>query len=134
MPQTTQIQPDSVFAENLAVAVPAAGNTDLLEIIVARVSVLGVEVLPTVQALDAFIVQGKFHQSGAYVTLFSLATDFTTPAGIVLDASGDLTIQAAGSTGWLVLDVSALYAVKIQASANVAGQATVTARANGRTL
>jgi len=134
MPQTTQIQPDSVFAENLAVAVPAAGNTDLLEIIVARVSVLGVEVLPTVQALDAFIVQGKFNPNSAYVTMFSLATDFTTPAGIVLDASGDLTIQAAGSTGWLVLDVSALYAVKIQASANVAGQATVTARANGRTL
>jgi len=34
----------------------------------------------------------------------------------------------------LVLDVSGLYAVKIQASANVAGQATVTARANGGAL
>jgi hypothetical protein len=76
----------------------------------------------TVHDLNAFAVQAKFHPSGPYVTVRSAAGDFTTPKGILIDASGDLTILAANATGWLDLDVTGMQAVRIQAkSASATG-------------
>lgn len=132
MAQETSVSPEYVLAENVSVAVPQAGNTTLLDITVDDVSFLGVEIANTVQALDAFIVQGRMSPNGAYQTLYSAAGDFTTPAGLVVDASGDLTTLGAGASGWLLLNVLPLYSVRILASSgNVAGSIT-TIRAIGR--
>lgn len=132
MAQSTSVSPGYVLAENVNVAVPQTGNTELLDIPVGGVSFLGIEIANTVQALDAFIVQGRMSPNGAYQTLYSAALDFTTPAGLVVDASGDLTTLGAGASGWLLLNVLPLYSVKILASSgNVAGSVT-TARAIGR--
>ncbi len=103
-------------AKNLAVAVAGTGNTDLLEFICAGIEQIGVEIKPTVHALDAFLIQAKFHPSGDYVTLYSSAGSFTSPAGLLLGASGDLTILAAAATGWFILDTRGLYAVRVQCS------------------
>lgn len=121
-----------LLASNLSVAVAQSGNTALLEFNVARYTRVWVQVAVTGQDLDAFVVQGKLHPDGGYITLASTAAHYTSPSGIVYGASGDLTVLAASATGWIALDVTGLDAVKILASSgNVAGS-TVSAYAAGR--
>ena len=126
MAQTQTVKQNSMarkFVEviNLLVAVPQTGNTEVGRILVEGCDRLAAEVLVAGQALDAFVVKGKCTKDGADITLFSAALDYTTPAGIVIDASGDLTSQAVG-TGWLVLDVRGFYDISLHASSgNVAG-------------
>lgn len=131
MSQETSSLPSSVLALNADVSVAVAGVTTLLEIPTENIRELGIEIAVTVNNLDAFEVHGKMHPSGAYHALYSAAGDYTSPVGLVIGTSGDLTAQAATTTGWIILDVAPLYAVKITASA-VTGAATVTARAIGK--
>jgi hypothetical protein len=131
MAQTQSTSSRRLIAENASVAVAVAGDTTLLELIVADINELGVSIAPTTNALDAFKVLGKFHPSGAFVTLYSTAGAYTSPAGLVVGASGDLTALAAAATGWLILNVTPLYAVRLDASAAV-GISTVTTRAIGK--
>lgn len=115
-----------------AVAIPAAGNTDIITLDVSQVSRLAIEIVNAgANAFDAFIVQGKVHPDGAFVTLLSVTADYTTPAGIVVDASGDLTVLGAGVTGWLILNVLGFNKIKLQASANVAGATSASVFAGG---
>ena len=120
----------ALTAESLAVACPAAGNTELLNLPVSGLSRIAVQVDVTVQALDAFIIQIKLHPSAAFQTLFSAASDYTSPNGLLVGASGNLTAQAAASSGWFIMDVAGLHAVKVLASGAVDG-CLVSARANG---
>lgn len=107
-------------ATDAAVTVPLASNGDLLEMDVSQVARLALEIRNAgANAFDAFLVQGKVHPDGAYVTLLSAAADYTSPAGIVVDASGDLTVLASGATGWLILDVLGFNKIKLQASAAI---------------
>lgn len=113
--QTRQL----LTAKNLAVSAPAAGTTTLIEVPTAGLHTLGVQVDVTAQALDAFAITARFNESGGFVTLYSTAGSFTTPAGLLIGASGDLTTQGAGTTGWFVLDVRGLYSVKVTCSGAV---------------
>lgn len=123
--------PRTLTTQNLAVAVPQAGNTTLLTLDTRGVERITVEIAVTVQALDAFIIQGKAHGSGSALTLYSVTLDYTTPKGVLVGVSGDLTALAAGSSGWLVMDTKGFDSVIIQASsANVAGS-TVSVFATG---
>lgn len=132
MAQTISVMPGRVAADNVSVAVAQGGNTTLLELPVDTIAALGVSLTVADQALDAFIVQGRMSPSDAYQTLYSAAGDFTSPTGAVIDASGDLTTLAAGSSGWLMLNTLGLHSIKILASSgNVAGS-TVTVRAIGK--
>ena len=125
--QTRQL----LTATNLAVSVPAAGTTTLLEVPTAGIDTMGLSFDVTVQALDAFAITARFNADSAFVTLYSTAGSFTTPAGLLIGASGDLTTQAAGTTGWFVLYTRGLHSVKVTCSANVAGAATVSVYAGG---
>ena len=131
MAQTTGSAPKYVEVENLAVSVAVSGDTTLLEIPVEGINEVGIEVAVSTNNLDAFKVLGKMHKNAAYQTLYSASGDYTSPVGLVIGASGNLTAQAASTTGWLMLDVSPLCAVKITASA-VTGAAAVDARAIGK--
>jgi hypothetical protein len=58
--------------------------------------------------------------------LYSSAGNFTSPAGLLIGTSGDLTILGAGATGWFIMRTTALWSVRITAtSAGNAGVATV---------
>jgi len=108
------------FKKSLAVAVPET-LTSVLAVNVSGYERLTVSVDVTSHALDQFVVKGRNHGDGTLMTLFSAAGDFTSPAGMVVDASGDLTTQAVGS-GWLALDVSGWDKIEVfAASGNVAG-------------
>ena len=121
-----------VLAKNSAVAVAQSGDTTVLELNVSGLERLVVEVAVASKLLDAFSVLGAVHPDGSYMTLFSVAADFTSPAGLMVDASGDITTQAAGSSGWFVLDVRGLDRVKLTASSGDAAGSTVSVYATGR--
>lgn len=74
-------------------------------------------------ALDQFGVQGKFNDDATARTLYNTAAAFTSPAGLIVGASGDLTTLAANSNGWLIVDTRGLYQLILQA-AQAAGDAT----------
>lgn len=113
----------AIQAENLSVTVAQAGLTTLMELenIQDMIRML-FQVVAGAQAFDAFEIQAKANRNAAYVTLYSLAGDYTSPSGLLVGASGDLTALAATATGWFLMETRGLYAVRVQAScANVAG-------------
>lgn len=132
MAQVNGALPNRVMAYNLQVAVAQSGNTDLLEVVVDSVAVLGIDIAVTTNALDAFIIQGKMSPNTAYQTLYNAAADFTSPFGAVIDASGDLTTLAAAGSGWVLLNVLGFYSIKVQAScASGAGVVDIGAMGKG---
>jgi len=133
MAQIQSVTPKKIIAENVELAIPATGNTTLLETVVDNVSFMGLSVKNTgAQDFDAFIVQARMTPDDDYQTILSAAADYTSPAGIVVDASGDLTILAAAASGWLLINTLAFYSIKVLASANVAGATEATIRAIAR--
>ena len=109
--------------------IPATGNTVLLDLTVAGLAHLGVQINPTVNNLDAFVVEAKFHPSGDWVSLYTAIT--STPAGLILAASGTLASLAAAATGWFIMDVRGLYGVRISASGTVNDLTAVDTYAGG---
>ena len=109
--------------------IPAAGNTVLLDLTVAGLAHLGVEVKPTVNDLDGFLVEVKFNPDADWVTLTSAIT--STPAGLILAASSTLATLAAAATGWFIMDVRGLYGVRVSASGSVADTTAVSTYAGG---
>ena len=132
MTQTTQpigaqVGP-MVYAEATG-TIPATGNTVILEVPTLGLRNIGVEVSVGVNALDAFIVSAQFHPNGAFQQLYAAIT--STPAGLILAASGTLASTGAGSTGWFIMDVRGIYKVRVSASGTTADTTTITARASG---
>lgn len=92
--------------------------TSLIEVAVIPVlksETLGCEIAVTSAALTQFAIQGRFTGAASYQTLFNTAGDFTSPTGLIVGASGDLTTQAIGS-GWFIMDCDGLESVRIQAA------------------
>jgi hypothetical protein len=104
----------SYTAQNLATTCAGTGNTVLLDMTVLGLDRLSVVVLPTVHAIDVFLVEVKLHPSTDWVTLTSAVT--ATPAGLVIAASGTLASLGAAAVGWVVLDVRGIYGVRISVS------------------
>ena len=110
----------------------AAATTDIvLTLPVELLDRIAVQVDVTTRALDAFVIKGKFHKDGAFVSLYSAGASYTSPAGLLLGASGDLTAQGAGTTGWFIMDVRGLYEVQVLASGTIDGTGLISAYANG---
>ena len=77
------------------------------------------------QNLSAFAVQVRFHESGDYQTIASIAGDFTSPTGFIWAASGSLVTLAKNTNGWLVLKgMATVEALRIQATAAAATTTT----------
>ena len=119
MAQSTEVRSSSnarmkVDAKSLAVAGTGALATLLEVLSLAGIRRFWAEIKPTVNAFTAFQVQAKFHPDGGYITIASVAADFTSPGGVIVGASGDLTILAAGATGWLSVDVAGMHALRLR--------------------
>ena len=118
-------------ASNLDVSVAASGNTTLLDVPVYGLERLFVQFDVATNALDAFLIRARASADATTTTLYSSAGDFTSPSGLLVGASGDLTTLAAGSSGWFIMDVRGLWDVTIQASAS-GGAAVVDIYAGGQ--
>ncbi len=79
-------------------------------------------------SLTGFAIKVQATPAAAEQTLYSAAADFTTPAGLLVGASGDLTGAAAGAH-WFCMDVSGLELVHIYATSG--GTATLAIEAGG---
>lgn len=112
-----------VYVDNLAVTVAQAGLTTLATVEdLADTVRMYFEVTTGTQAFDAFEIQVKAHPSGSWNAVYNATGDFTTPAGLLVGASGDLTALALSTLGWFIMETRGLYGVRVQASCgNVAG-------------
>ena len=125
----TQLRPVFQAANSAAVTCPAAGNTEVLTMILQHmIQNLMVSLTVAVNSIDGFLVEVQFHPEGPWVTLTSAVT--ATPSGLILAASGTLASQAVG-TGWFLMDVRGLYGVRVSASGTVDDTTTVLCRAGG---
>lgn len=117
-------------------AITVASLSEALTVIatfdVSNIERIYVEIAVTDQALDQFEIHCRAHNQGSYQQMFNAAVDYTSPIGILVGVSGDLTIIAAGASGWFMLDVRSIESLQIKAaSGNVAGSGvTVYAGAN----
>lgn len=87
---------------------------------------LFVQIDNTVTVLDQFVIKGRIHPDAAFQTLFSTSADYTAPTGILVGTSGDLTVIAAGATGWFLIDVSSFELIQIQAARAAGSNAVLT--------
>lgn len=76
------------------------------------------------ESVDQFEVRGLV--GGVETTLYNTGTDFTSPAGLIIAASGDLTLQAANTTGWLVMDADPFTELRFYAACALAGPTNIT--------
>jgi len=113
------------------VTLPAAGNTTLATIDVGLVERLVIEVGVITQALDAFIVQARVAGSPNFITVASVALDYSSPVSPLIRVVGTPVTLAAGTTALLIMDVRSFNEIRLQASAAVDGAvATVFASAS----
>lgn len=61
-----------------------------------------------------------------FETAFGVSGDYTSPTGILIGTSGDLTILAADATGWFILDCSGIDQIRCQAKADSTNSVGVT--------
>ena len=115
--ETKTSYPQKLFEfSGAANAMDNSGVQDLFTIDTTCMVRMGLHIVVAINALASFEIWGLFHNSDAYVKLKSTAAHFTAPSGIMIDASGDLTTQAVGALGWLIMDVAGLEKVKIKAN------------------
>lgn len=123
--------PQTFSAKNVDVSVVQTGNTTLLDMVVEDSEKLSVQVDNTIQALDAFIIQGRVHRDATDEIIASVAGDFSAPTGRMLRATGAPVTLAAGASASFDVDVSRLYSVKILASGSNAAASVVSIYASG---
>ena len=86
-------------------------------------------------ALTAFDIAYRAHDSGGYAVLANAAGDFTSPAGIVIDASASpVTAAADGTVYGVLLNVKAAQSVRIRASSGTTSTMSGHYRASGRNI
>jgi len=118
-----------LFAKSVVTGIPATGDTGILEVMTLGLRHIGVYFEVATNNLDTFIVSAKFHPDAAFVSLYTGIT--STPAGLIIAASGTLATTAAAGSGWFLMDVRGIYAIKISVSGTVADTTAVNIYASG---
>jgi|GEM_PF-2134317 len=120
-----------VIAENVSVA--KSGLTDIAVFNVLGIERIMIQVVVTGQALDQFEIAARstLRTGNDPATLYNLSTDFTSPKGLIVGASGDLTTQGAGTTGTVIMDVKGLAEITLRASSGNAAGSTVSTYVGG---
>ena len=96
-----------------------SSDDTVLELVTAGRERLNLSFTVGVASLTAFDVFIRYHESGDWSELASVAADYTAPEGRILGASGDLTVATFGSTvHFLELDVAGVQSVLITAAGN----------------
>lgn len=107
-------------------AMDNSGVQNIFIIDVAGIARIACRIVVAINTLAAFVLKGLVNeQDTTYVTLKSTSTHFTGPSGVLIDASGDLTTQVAGGTGWFVMNVAGFAKIAIAANSSAAGGSTL---------
>lgn len=125
----TSSSKNTVVAFNAtANALDNSGVQDIFSIDVEGLAFVAIKIAVTGAALTAFQIKAAFCGEDALTVLRSITTDFTTPKGVLVDASGDLTLQGVG-TGWFILKCSGISVLVL--SANTATAASIALSGGG---
>jgi len=109
---------DAVVVE-VAAALTTLGTYDVSDMDAVSFHIANADV-----TFDQFVISAQFIKDGAFETLYSAAGDYTTPAGLLIGTSGDLTAIANGATGWFVLYPKGLFGLRIAAASSGANTTT----------
>lgn len=126
-PTGAQIGP-LLFAESSG-TIPASGDTVIMEVPTLGLKNIGMEFDVGVNNIDTFVVSAQFHPNDTFHQLYNGIT--STPAGLIIAASGTLATTNAAASGWLIMDVRGIYKVRFSASGTVADTTTIAARCSG---
>ena len=118
-----------LYAKSVATDLPAGSNTDILETITLGLKNIGVFFSVATNNLDVFTVSAKFHPDDTFHSLYAAIT--STPAGLIIAASGTLASTPAAGSGWFIMDVRGIYAIKVTVSGTVADTTAVNIFATG---
>lgn len=105
------------LAEDVAVTVTSS-LTELGDYDVSDMDAVGFSMANDGTALDQFEISFKFSKEDDWVVVFNAAGDFTTPTGILIGASGDLTIIADAATGWFLLYSKGTHSMRLRAASS----------------
>lgn len=103
-----------------------ASLTILDTIVVTDYDALAVHIDNADVTFDQFEIAGNVVRDGTFEILFNAAVDFTSPAGIMIGASGDLTALANGAQGWFLLYPKGFYSIRVRAASSGADTTTTT--------
>lgn len=131
--QTLEKNKGVVFykSTNSSVAVAQSGLTSVMELNISALERIFIQVSVIGRALDQFQISFRSNSDAPYSLMLSSAANFTTPQGIVVGASGDLTALAASTTGWVIIDVQSFHDIKIEASSAHSDGSTVSVYLGG---
>ena len=129
-PAGTQQDP-FLQAKSIVTAIPAGSDTDILEIYTLGLARIGVFFDVTTNAIDKFIVSARFHPDDTFHQLYDAIDATPTESPLVSAASGTLASTAAAGSGWFLMDVRGIYAIKITVSGTVDDTTAVNIYASG---
>ena len=115
-----EVPTGAIQFRNDSVPVAVAGNTSLGIINTIGMGMISLNVSNAVGggALDAFIIQYKYHPTGSWITMASTAGNFTNPDWPIVRATASPVTLAANASVQMVVDVLGAAFVQILASAN----------------
>ena len=120
-----------LYAKSVVTGIPAGSTVDILEVMTLGLKNIGVYFTVATNNLDVFIVSAKFHPDDTFHTLYDAIDATPTESPLVIAASGTLATTAAAGSGWFLMDVRGIYAIKISVSGTVADTTTVNIYASG---
>lgn len=97
-----------------------SGVQDIFELDVSGIVRIAARLVVATANLAAFQIKAIFHQDDTVWTILrSTTAQFTTPSGVFIEASGDLSLLAVGS-GYFIMDCAGLSKVRLAANSSAA--------------
>ena len=97
-----------IYTKSLTTSQVVVANID-----VNHIERLSLEIVSD-NPLATFVINGRLHPAGSYNELYASSEDYSTPSGLLIGTSGDLT--SLSGTGWLIMDTQALDIIQIESS------------------
>lgn len=112
-----------IFKQLLPPFVVPSASTGILKVDTSLATELFVVMTVATAALTGFSIKARpSTYTLAAVTLYSTSADYTTPSGLLVGTSGDLSVAGTG-VSWFIMDVKALQSIEIWATSG--GTATL---------
>ena len=114
--------PDFGILNDIAAVTVPNSSTLQATFVVGKSVRMMVKLTVATAALTNFAISARATVAATYDTLYNTTADFTTPKGVLVGCSGDLTLQGVGN-GWFLMDVRGMESVRLHATS--AGTATL---------
>lgn len=125
--QDYNARPRRIIHTNLAATTVPGSSTLMLSIDCIGLERIFVQLQSATAALTNLTIKARANPDASAVTIASAAADFTSPSGLIVGASGDLTVL--NGSGWFLMDVRAIERVDLYATSG--GTATLAAQVGG---